>query len=327
MLIATSVLFLGLAMILSIFLKKSILRPVLDLHQGVQKITRNTFKTPAVPHSGDEIEQVAKQFNLLAQELNNYYQTLEYKVHQRTEMLVRTKKLANVGQLAAGIAHEINNPLASIVSCSEGLMERIEEGDYHPEDFQEYLNIVWEEAQRCKEITRSLLDYSRHTDSLPEEQVDIHSLINKNINILKILSLRKKKDNVDFHLELRAEGAEIYGHKDQLSQVFFNLIKNALDSISNEGKISFRTYLKDEKLWVEIEDNGCGISPEKLSQVWEPFYTTKEPGQGTGLGLSVCLGVLEDHEATIQIESPGVGKGTNIIMSFNLARSATEAVS
>ncbi|MGD9249915.1 MAG: ATP-binding protein [Desulfobacterales bacterium] len=221
------------------------------------------------------------------------------------------EKMATIGLLAAGVAHEINNPLTSIQGFAEGLQRRMAGLSAHLDqelrsDFEEYLDIIHKECRRCSGIVQSLLTFSPRKD-VEYSPTDLNTLIQ---NVLRILHHRLKP-YPDELIDLRLEAAvpTVRGNAAELEQVILNLILNALDAIGENGIISIRTRPTDDH-WVllEVEDNGCGMASEDLPKLFEPFFTTKPVGEGIGIGLSTCYHIIEAHGGDIRVDSvPGEG--------------------
>jgi two-component system NtrC family sensor kinase len=221
----------------------------------------------------------------------------------------RAEKLAAVGRLAAGVVHEINNPLATIAACAESLEQRVEEGAFDgneaAEDLSEYLGLIKSEAFRCKSITTGLLDFSRIRtgNRLP---LDIGEILRSSANLI---SHQKRGDNIEIALEIGDDLPLVNADAGQLQQALIALATNAIDAMPNGGKLTFRATSQRNRVAVEVEDTGVGIPTEDMSKIFEPFYTTKEVGKGTGLGLAVCYGIITDHGGRLSVRS-NVGKGT-----------------
>lgn len=224
------------------------------------------------------------------------------------------EKMATIGLLAAGVAHEINNPLTAIQGFTEGLRRRM--GRLEPliqdaqlcEDFNEYLSIIRDECRRCSNIVQSLLTFS------PRKQAEFNRIgLNQLIqNVLRILQHRlKQHPGHSIKLSLDKSLPEINGISAELEQVILNLILNAIDAIPETGTIAVRTVSEPESQWVrlEIEDTGCGITDEDMPKLFEPFFTTKPVGKGIGIGLSTCYHIIQTHGGDISVDSTP-GKGT-----------------
>ena len=223
--------------------------------------------------------------------------------------LNRSEKLAGIGTLAAGVAHEINNPLASVAGCAEGLMSRIDNIDFKSKDdkevFPDYLKTICDETYRCKSIISKLLDFSSR--QVPVFcKVDINGLLS---DVVKLIGRQKEINNLSIESKFRSEPLIIHGDFNQLKQVFLNMALNAIDATEDGGQIRISTSRSDDDAQIKFKDSGCGIASENLDKVFEPFFSTKSPGKGTGLGLSICYGIIEEHKGKILVSSDGVGKG------------------
>ncbi len=212
----------------------------------------------------------------------------------------QAEKMATIGVLAAGVAHEVNNPLTAVSGFAEGLRRRLprlkEKLGQAPadrelwEDFQEYVETILAECNRCRDIVQSLLTFSPR--KRPEfSPVNLNALV---MDVLKLLRYQLKSHPPgSICLELDQNVPDVRGIAAELKQVVLNLILNALDAIREKGNIAIRTY-KSDKLWIvlSVKDSGCGISPEFMDKLFEPFFTTKAVGKGTGIGLSTCYNII-----------------------------------
>ena len=225
----------------------------------------------------------------------------------------QAEKMAALGQLAAGVMHEINNPLATIAACAESLGFKLAElgktGVAIPADANEYLEIIDNEVSRCKEIVDGLLDFSRPKQVL-KARVSLNDVVERT---LKLLTHHVRFKKLSVITELDADLASVpQASGEQLLQVFMALLINAMDAMAGAGQVTVRTRRgtnAEEGAIVEIIDSGEGIARSELSKIFEPFYTTKPPGRGTGLGLSICYGIVREHGGRIEVESE-VGKGS-----------------
>jgi PAS domain S-box-containing protein len=216
--------------------------------------------------------------------------------------MVVAEKMAAMGRLASGVAHEINNPLATIVTCADGLRSRLTElpaGSSVSPAFREYLDIVEQEAYRAKRITEDLLDFSRVRPSARRVQ-SLERILDRTLLILKHHAGFRK-----IEVARRFESAlpPIAVEEDAIVQVFVALIINALDAMPDGGSLTLTTCATDGEVRCEIRDTGCGIDPADLPHIFEPFFTTKPPGRGTGLGLAVCYGIMQAHGGRIEVDS------------------------
>jgi signal transduction histidine kinase len=211
--------------------------------------------------------------------------------------LVRAEKLSAVGLLAAGVAHEINNPLTTILGYARLLEED------HPE--LEALRLVADEARRVQEILRHLLDFSRQE---PGEMApcDLNGVVSRTLQLVRP-QLRRR--NIELRQEMASGMPPVPADVRRIEQVFVNLATNAAQAMEGGGVLTVRTRLCDGRAAVEFQDTGVGIAAEQLGRVFEPFFTTKGPGVGTGLGLAISREIVSDHGGEIRVESAGAGAG------------------
>ena len=267
------------------------------------------LKTDQLVEARDNLEENVVE---RTKEIKQTYERLQ----ETQKRLSRSEKLAGIGTLAAGVAHEINNPLASVAGCAEGLMNRMDSVDFKSKDdeevFPDYLKTIYDETYRCKAIISKLLDFSRRQVPVFGE-VDMNALI---ANVVKLIGRQKELKKLSIVLNYSPVSVAIYGDVNQLQQVFLNMILNAIDATADGGKIKITTTGVDDYAQIIFEDTGCGIVPEDLDKIFEPFFTTKSPGKGTGLGLSICYGIIEEHKGKISVSSNGIGKGTAFTISL-----------
>ena len=228
---------------------------------------------------------------------------------QLERQMLLTERLTTAGRLAAGVAHELNNPLATIAGCAESLQGRLKEGALagRPElaDFPTYLGLIEEEAYRCKDITGSLLQFVRDPGSR-RTAADVNALVLKTI---ELISHQARYAAGVLAPELDDALPEVTINEGQLRQVFLGLASNALDAMEGHGRLTIRTRRARREIEVEFEDEGPGIPEEVAQRIWDPFFTTKPPGQGTGLGLAIAQGIVADHGGRIEMQTH-VGKGS-----------------
>ncbi len=221
----------------------------------------------------------------------------------------RAEKLAAVGRLAAGIVHEINNPLATIAACAEALEQRVDEGAFvasdAAEDLTEYLGLIKSEAFRCKTITTDLLDFSRVRTG-ERTIVDIGEIVRSAANLI---SHQKRGNGIVSEIVIEPELPPVSADGGQIQQAIIALATNGIDAMPDGGTLSFRAFQKGSRVCIEVADTGTGIPQENVSKIFEPFFTTKEVGKGTGLGLAVCYGIISEHGGRISVRS-NVGSGT-----------------
>ena len=221
--------------------------------------------------------------------------------------VARAEKLAAIGRLAAGVVHEINNPLATISACAEALESRVSGGEFKEsaalDDLREYLGLIRSEAFRCKTITNGLLDFS-HTRSSERILVNLADVIS---SAARLLSHQQRGEQIELQIETN-DLPLVSGDAGQLQQAVIALATNAIDAMPDGGVLKIRGRRNGNSVLVEVSDTGVGIPHQNLTKIFEPFFTTKEIGKGTGLGLAVCYGILTEHEGSLDVQStPGVG--------------------
>ncbi|WP_421763790.1 sensor histidine kinase [Ekhidna sp.] len=233
------------------------------------------------------------------------------KLQDTTHKLIQSEKMASLGVLSAGVAHEINNPLNFIKGGVEILEAGIKEDEKLKFETSQSINVIKEGLNRATIIVNSLNHFSRNTESMTEK-CDIHEIIENSLIMLQ--PKLKYKGNVvkDF----AKDALVITGNEGKLHQAFLNIIANAEQAIEKNGNITVRTIKSGKMITVEVEDDGEGISKENLKKISDPFFTTKPVGKGTGLGLSITYKIIEDHSGSIMVSSKK-GKGSKFVISFN----------
>jgi two-component system, NtrC family, sensor kinase len=227
--------------------------------------------------------------------------------HRIQGHILQSEKLAAIGQLAAGVMHEINNPLATISACVAAIEGRVPAGTAAAAQVTEYLEIIDREVARCSRIVDGLLDFTR-PKATEKRPLSLNALVDETLFLLKHHQRFKRLEVVR---ALAPELPETVGSAEQLIQVLMALMLNALDAMEHGGHLVVRTGrspARGDEIVVEVEDSGMGISRAEQTKIFEPFYTTKPPGRGTGLGLSICYGIVADHGGRIEVDSlPGFG--------------------
>ena len=231
------------------------------------------------------------------------------------QRLVQSERMVAIGTLAGGVAHEINNPLGGILAWTQLLM-RTEGID---EEAASFLKEIEESALRCKKIVRGLLDFSRNVPSEEREAVNLNEVVER---ARFLMQHTFAKQGVEVVIEAAGDLRRVSGNANQLQQVIVNLLSNACGAIQGTGRITVRTKNVAAEIWVEVEDDGDGIPKEARERVFMPFYTTKPQGEGTGLGLAVTYGIVENHEGTISFETEE-GSGTTFTLKLPVMRTHT----
>ncbi|MDX2427057.1 MAG: ATP-binding protein [Xanthomonadales bacterium] len=301
--------------------------PLNDLDRGAERLAAGNLDNRIPVRSKDEFGHLARSFNSMTKalrksrvDLEDWGRTLEQKVEAATQELhkaqaesARSEKLASVGLLAAGIAHELNNPLTGVLTFSYLVRKNLPDDSPDAED----LDLVIRETKRCASIIRRLLDFSR--EKTPEKTFcDLNTLIEDTV---QLVAQAAQLNNIEITRDLSEQLTAIWLDEDLIKQVIMNMLVNAQHAIESEGRISIRTRQigagdcpesieePGDMAEITITDTGSGIPEDDLQRIFDPFFTTKGVGKGTGLGLSVSHGTIEAHGGVIEVEST-VGKGT-----------------
>lgn len=316
--------------VIAYFTTSNVVKPVKALALATDKVAHGDMSHRVTIDTKDELGLLAGSFNQMIaalQEATEGYQTLtrtlEEKVEEKTEelkatqdYLIQSEKLASLGKLAAGIAHEINNPLTSILLNSHLLLEK-SKGDSAIDD---NLQLIIEETTRCSSIVRGLLEFARQTP--PEKTpVDINHVIENTLLIMETQALVHK---VKIEKYLAENLPQIMVDVSKIKQVFTNMVLNAMEAMSDGGvlKIVSQTSKDNRFIEVEFEDNGKGIRKEHLRKIFDPFFSTKGT-KGTGLGLSISYGIIQQHSGTIDVQSD-VGRGTKMTVRLPLPEAGVD---
>jgi signal transduction histidine kinase len=299
------------------FFYRWVFSPIHDLEQGAGRVAQGDFEHHIEVHSGDEMEDLAAAFNDMTNRLREMYRDLARQVNERSRQLVRSERLAGVGFLAAGVAHEINNPLASIAFCSEALESRLADVitrlPGNGEVVSKYLKMIQKEAFRCKEITQKLLEFSRGADRR-REPTNLDELIHSVLEVVKHLPNFKGK-LISFEPTGRLVA---WVNAPEIKSVILNLVVNALDSMEEGGTLTITLRQNDHMAEMEFADTGCGMSSEILENIFEPFFTRSRTGKGTGLGLSISHRVVSQHGGEIEAASAGPDRGSTFTVRLPL---------
>lgn len=299
-------LFVGIA--LSILFSYWITNPIAKVTKAFESINLDDEFHPVQVKTKDEISTLANKFNEMAFRLQKAHSDLK----RAQKSLVRAEKLASIGTLASGLTHEISNPLAGLKNCLFRIKKRPRETTIN-----RYFSLMMSAVQKIERVVLRLLDFSRR-DVFKFEPFLLHQSIDR------ALSLAEYKLEMNrIHVIRKYDGRlkVIQGDSQQMEQVIVNLVLNAVDAMPLEGKLFISTGLNDSTVNIEIEDTGEGIAPENIDKVFDPFYTTKEPGKGTGLGLSVSYNIIKEHGGDISVESQ-MKRGTKFVIKLPLTRGA-----
>lgn len=315
-------------LITSVMVRISI-RPINELVVATGRVAGGDYDVKVTtPVRNDEIGDLAVSFNKMTADLKDSRTALVEKelledlvaeLKATQQQLVQAGKMAAIGQLAAGVAHEINNPLAGIMGYAQLASEHIrarEQTGIPPAEVARFLGYVEnmeKQSQRCKQIVQNLLRFARSSSHEESETVDVNQVMRET---LSFLSHQMVSARVELDLHLAESIPPVNGHSGKMQQVFTNILINALQALSSDsGRIRVETSCADNWVKIAMSDTGEGIPPENMDKIFEPFFTTKEIGQGTGLGLSVTYGLVRDMNGSINVESV-VGEGTTFVVSF-----------
>jgi len=297
-----------LALIVSNFLAKGVLQPIKRLIVASHQWASGNLDYRVEATAKDEIAELTETFNLMASSLKERDERLkEYTQRQ----IMKSERLATLGQLAAGVAHEINNPLGAVLMYGHLSLEEMATEDPRRKNLEK----VVAEATRCKNIVRGLLDFARQSEPNVEE-TDANEILKRTLSLLQNQALFQ---NIKITTLFSSSLPKAMMDSGQIQQVFTNIILNAAEAMTGEGELTVasRTAAGGEAIEIEIADTGCGIPAENLEKIFDPFFTTKEVGRGTGLGLAVSYGIIAGHKGTIEVRSEP-GKGTTFILRLPL---------
>jgi two-component system NtrC family sensor kinase len=286
-----------LAGVIAVPIARVVTRPVADLVEANRRLARGDMTIRVQAHGSGELAMLGRSFNSMAETL-----------HQTQQELLQKEKLASMGQLAAGVAHEINNPLGTILLFADVMHKEAARDDPRRNDLQ----MIIQETTRCKNIVADLLNFARQQEVLAQE-TDVQALLEQ---VIEGVSYQSVFDNVQIVCQFAPGLPTIQADPSQLQQVFINLLNNAAEAMGGDGTVTLTTRPVDSH-WVEIEvgDTGCGIPEENLGKLFTPFFTTKSPGKGTGLGLSIVYGIIKMHRGQIDVQSKA-GEGTTFTVTL-----------
>ncbi len=330
---ASSLLALAIVGVSFSFFRNSVVRPFKMLLAGSRQIAKGDFKHRVIVDSHDELAELADALNKMTARFTEVQDNLNEKVKLRTQEVVRSEQLASVGFMAAGVAHEINNPLASIAWSAEALESRLHEvlhqtsqhnsesesnGPQYDEKeieiLRRYLARIQDEAFRCKGITEKLLDFSRLGVSQPKQQTDVTQSVRDVIELVQHLGqYRDKKIHFNCQQEIEA-----YVSPAALKQVTLNLLTYSLDASDDGDTVKVELTANADAFKLVVADNGCGMTEETQLHLFEPFYTRRRDGKGTGLGMSISYRIVQDHGGTLVAHSAGPGTGSTMTLSIPL---------
>ena len=332
MLLYDVVAMLAIALLSWIFVRRVVNKPLKELRAGTERLSKGDLGYQIEIHSQDELGNVSESFNSMSLQLRSaneeivaWAKTLEERVDQKTRELKRTldevlhvEKMASVGKMAAVLAHEINNPLSGILTYSKLLHKWLERDQAIGEKKQEALqclDLIANESRRCGDLVKHLLTFSR-TAPMHVESTDLNVGVER---CLMLVRPQMEHTGIQLHLDLGEGLPRVQCDPSQIEQVLLALVMNAIDAMPRGGNLWLQTRVTPagNALEIEVRDDGCGIPPEILPHMFEPFLTTKESGKGVGLGLAVSRSIIERHHGSIAVESEP-GKGTTFFIRLPL---------
>ena len=306
------------------------LRPINDLVVATGRVAGGDYDCKVKVDRRDEIGDLAASFNKMTEDLKSsrtalvekkLLEALVAELKQTQQQLIQAGKMAAVGQLAAGVAHEINNPLAGIMGYSQLVVEKMRrklDTGITVEDLPKFLSYVENmerQSQRCKNIVQNLLKFARASSREDLQEVDCNVVLRET---MAFVDHQTEMNQISIVARLAPDLLKVFGHDGKMQQIFTNIIINAMQAVGQKGTITATTRNIAGRVNIDIEDTGEGIPTEHLDKIFEPFFTTKEIGKGTGLGLSVTYGLVQDMNGDIAVKSE-VGMGTTFTLSFPAA--------
>ncbi|MEM7475235.1 MAG: HAMP domain-containing sensor histidine kinase [Planctomycetota bacterium] len=320
--------------VMFIYFRHWVVKPFKQLLLGSKRIAEGEFEHRISLESQDELSDLAQALNGMTDRFLQIRDNLNDQVRQRTQEVVRSEQLASVGFLAAGVAHEINNPIASIAWSAEALESRIHEVIHDDADkpscelskeqtdvLRDYLRRIQEEAFRCKDITERLLDFSRLGESSKKQETDIHEAVSDVCELVSHLGQYRNR-KLQF---AGTPGFHAWVSPTEFKQVVLNLLTNALDASEDGSVVDVILDAQVDDFRIQVIDQGCGMTQEVSKQLFEPFFTRRRDGRGTGLGLSITYRIVQDHGGSLVPFSAGPGTGSTMTLILPIHSAALKS--
>jgi len=285
--------------------RRHIVKPLGQIEATTRKIANGDFSFVPEIKSHDEVGSCIETFNRMVKELK-----------ENQDMLVQTKKLASLGTLTSGVAHEINNPLNNISTSCQILIEELDSSD--KDYLRKLLRNISVQADKARDLVRNLLEFSREK-VFAVDRVRLRELVEDSLELVQ----SDLSSNVETSVQIADDIPDPMVDRSRLQQAFLNIILNAIHAMPDGGTLSVKARTEDGAVFIDISDTGVGIPPENLNKIFDPFFTTKEVGQGTGLGLSVSYGIVKKHGGRLTVKSEE-GKGTIFTIALPLEQKKME---
>jgi two-component system NtrC family sensor kinase len=282
-----------------------ITKPISKITNAFETINLNEKFEPLEIKTKDEINILANKFNEMAFRLQRAHSDLQ----KAQKSFVQTEKLASVGTLASGLTHEISSPLAGLKNCLIRIKKNPQKGQVN-----RYFSLMMSAIQKIEKVVVGLLNFSRR-DDYHFKPFNLYKTINK---ALSLAEYKLEKSGVEIKKNFEEKSIDCVGDSQHIEQVIINLILNAVDAMPQGGKLYISSFLDNSTACIAVEDTGVGILPENLGKIFDPFFSTKEPGKGTGLGLSVSYNIIKEHGGDISVESEK-NKGAKFIITLPLS--------
>lgn len=312
----------GLVMAISVGAYFWILKPLRELRSDFDRVANGDYSHRANVCTRDEIQSLATAFNVMTTKFQDVVRNQTDQIQMQAQKLLQSERVAGIGFLATGVAHEINNPLGVISMCGDAIARQftVPPEKWKPSDFaegREYSQMICNETLRCQNITHRMLDFA-HGSNGEKNCYDITAIVREVVGLVGHLGKYNDRKIV-FDTSTPCE-AWVCGQ--EIRQVVLNLVANALQAMTPGGVLRIGLHETADQLDLAFQDDGCGMTQETLQQLFEPFFTTKDAGQGTGLGLSLTRKIIESHGGSISASSPGVGQGSTFRVRLPRAAAA-----
>jgi two-component system, NtrC family, sensor kinase len=324
---------LGVAVLTVAFVQRMLAGPLRALTEGTKRLGQGDLGYQIQLKSSGELQELANSFNTMScqldeaqGEINAWARTLEERVKQKTlelrgaqDEMLRVERMASIGKLAAVVAHEINNPLAGILTYAKLLKKRLSREDTPNEENISMLDLVESESRRCGEIVKNLMTFAR-SGSVNREPADLNEVIDR---CVRLVQHQMELKNIELHSNLEKELPLVRCDPGQIEQVILALVMNAIDAMPNGGNLTLTSRKGPQagKIQIEVRDDGVGMPADVKANMFEPFFTTKERGRGLGLGLAISRNIVDQHGGRIEVASEP-GRGTAFTITLPLQSNA-----